>query len=374
MKVCYIGFARYPGVGAIAMYEHSRNLAKLGADVHVVATAEKGKRGEELEGVTVFLVESPSVKKLSVYPLLFIKKAYAYLKTFPDGAFDIIHVVHFSGSSFFPVFLRKKAKKWVFFTGSGPIQGGLISKVGWWIQSAESRFFDHLILRDKSHIPPFSYRKDGDITIVPIGADFNLFSPGKSDIREKYGIDPDEFLFLYVGTLHPIRRVETVLEAFNLMSENPEARLMVVGNSGTQRLRTYAETLTVEDRVVFTGTIPHREVPQYMRCCDVFVSHVPMTPDFDIQPPLKTVEALACGLPVIATNTLGNRRFISHKKNGYLTGDDAVSLKDAMVTLMEDEPLRRKLEKNAHSSVSMYNWETIVRDTLYPVYERLITD
>lgn len=372
MKVCHIGFARYPGIGAIAMYEHSRNMAKLGADVHVIATRDKGKKGEKIDGVTAFLVESHSVKKLSVYPFLFIMKAYAYLKTFPDATFDIIHVYHFSGSSFFPIFLRNKGKKWIFFTCSGPIRGGLISRIGWQIQSAESRFFNHIILRDESHIPPFSYRKDDDITIVPIGADFDLFSPGESGIREMYGIGPDEFLFLYVGNLHPIRRVETVIEAFKMVNKKKEARLMIVGNGGTERLRAYAEALKMEDRVVFTGGIPHKEVPLYMRCCDVFVSHVPITPDFDIQPPLKTVEALACGLPVIATNTLGNRRFITHGENGYLSGDDAVSIKNAMITLMEDESLKRKLGKNATSSVRMYNWEAIVKNKLLPAYERLV--
>lgn len=373
MKVCHVGFSRYPGIGSVAMYEYSRNLAKLGVEVHVIAAGDTDTRREQREEVTVFSVRSSSVKNLSVYPFLFMARVYRYLKRLPNSAFDIVHVYHFPGSSIFPVLLRDKSRKWVFFTTSGPIRGGCTSRMGWGVQSIESRFFDHIILRDASHVSPFSYRRDDEITIVPIGADFSLFSPGKSDVREIYGIGPEEFLFSYVGNLHSARRIETLLEALKMVIKEKEAKLMVVGNGGTKKLKKRAEALKVSDHVVFTGSVPYSDIPLYMRCCNVFLSYVPQTPEFDIQPPLKTVEALACGLPVIATDTLGNRRFITHRENGFLSGDDVLSVKNAMVTLMENESLRKNLEENARPSVRAYNWEKIVKEKLLPVYEQLIS-
>lgn len=371
MRVCHIGFSRFPGVGAMAMYEHSRNLAKLGVDVHVIAAGEK-QEDREIDGVHVSLLESHSVKKRCVYPLLFTCKLLSHVRTFSDSEFDIIHVYHFPGSFFLPLFLRNKGRKWVFFTTSGPIRGGITSHAGWKLQAFESRFFDHIILRDKSHVSQFKYRKE-KISIVPIGADLSLFSPGESKIREMYGIDPEEFLFLYVGNLHPARRIETLIEAVGMVNKERSARLMVVGNGGTQILKKYSEAAGM-GHVIFTGKVPHDDVPLYMRCCNVFVSYVPRTPEFDIQPPLKTVEALACGLPVIATDTLGNRRFITHTENGFLTADDAVSLKNAMIELMENEALTEKLAKNAGKSVIDYDWRTIVKKMLLPTYEWLISE
>jgi len=370
MKVCHIGFSRYPGIGSVAMYEYSRNLARLGIDVQVIAAGETDTKEKEIDGVTVLFIKSSSVKNLSMYPFLFLVRVYRYLKRVPDSAYDIVHVYHFPGSSSFPFLLRGKGKKWIFFTTSGPIRGGVTSRIGWSIQSAESRLFDHIILRDKSHTSPFSYTKD--ITIVPIGADFNRFSPGKSHMRDRYSVDPDEFLFLYVGNLHPARRIETVIEALKMVNEKREAKLMLVGNGGTKRLKKYAKDLKVSSQVIFTGSIPYEEIPLYMRCCNVFLSYVPVTPEFDIQPPLKTVEALACGLPVIATDTLGNRRFVNHRENGFLSGDDVLSVRNSMVTLMENESLRKELKKNARPSAQTYDWETIVRDKLLPAYEKLI--
>ena len=371
MRVCHIGFSQFPGIGTIAMYEYSRNLAKLGVDVRVIAAGEK-REEKEIDGVHVSLLESHSMKKRSVHPLLFTYRLLSYVRTFQDAEFDIIHVYHFPGSSSLPLFLRNKGRKWVFFTTSGPIRGGITSQVGWKLQSVESRFFDHIILRDESHIHQFKYRNNDEISIVPIGADLSLFSPGESSIREMYGIDPSEFLFLYVGNLHPARRLETVIEALKMVNKQKSARMMMVGNGGTQRLNHYAEAAGV-DGVIFTGSVPYDDVPSYMRCCNVFVSYVPQTPEFDIQPPLKTVEALASGLPVIATDTLGNRRFITHMENGFLSGDDAVSLKNAMIELMENEALTEKLAKNAEQSVTDYDWRAIVKKRLLPVYEQLIS-
>jgi glycosyltransferase involved in cell wall biosynthesis len=371
MRVCHIGFSQFPGIGTIAMYEYSRNLAKLGINVQVIAAGEK-REDREIDGVNVSLFESQSMKKRSIYPLLFTCKLLSHVRTFSDSEFDIIHVYHFPGSFFLPFFLKNKGRKWVFFTTSGPIRGGITSHIGWKLQSFESQFFDHIILRDESHIPQFKHRKNDDISIVPIGANLSLFSPGESSIREMYGIDPDEFLFLYVGNLHPARRVETLIDALKMVNKEKKAKLMVVGNGGTQRLKQYAEAAGTSN-VIFTGSVPYDDVPSYMRCCDVFMSYVPKTPEFDMQPPLKTVEALASGLPVIATDTLGNKRFINHMENGFLSGDDAVSLKNAMLELMENEPLTEKLAKNAEQSVTDYDWGAIVKKRLLPAYEQLIS-
>ena len=374
MKVCHIGFSRYPGIGSIAMYEYSRNLSSLGVDVSVIAAGETTEE-KIMDGVRVFFIHSSSVTNLSIYPLLFVIKCFLYLRKIPDDEFDIIHVYHFPFSSLLPVFFRSKAKKWVFFTTSGPVKGSLISFLGWKLQTLESRVFDHVILRDATHIPQFSYRKDNSITIVPIGANFQLFSPQPSSIRRDYGIDGKEFLFMYVGSLNPVRRIETLIDAVNILADEKNIRLMIVGNGWNEELKDYYYTAKGDrkETIIFTGEIPYDQVPRYLTAADCFISYVPITPEFTIQPPLKTVEALACGLPVIATNTLGNRRFICDRENGLLVGDDVSSISSAMLSIMHDSELREQLKRYARTSVQEYNWQRIVKETLLPTYERIIS-
>ncbi|MBU7000295.1 MAG: glycosyltransferase family 4 protein [Theionarchaea archaeon] len=372
MKTCHIGFSWYPGIGSISLYEHSQNLAKLGVNVQVVAAGRK-KEQKEMNGVHVSLFESPSVTNLSLYPLIFIYKTVKFLRSIPDYEFDIIHVYHFPGAFVFPLFLRKKGRKWIFFTTSGPVKGGIISKLGWAIQTFESRLFDHLILRDSSHVPQFSYRDPREITIVPIGADLDLFKPGSSTARKDLGIDENTFLFVYAGNLGRVRKIETLVDALKLLGSQ-KATLLVVGDGGTERLRLHAKTVGMENQVVCTGSVPYEKVAEYIRCGDVFLSYVPLTPEFDAQPPLKTVEALACGLPVIASTTKGNRRFVTHKENGYLVQDDAVSVYKAMAHLMEDESLRKKVAHAARPSVSDYGWGHIVKNSLLPTYRKILAE
>lgn len=371
MRVCHIGFSHYPGIGAVSMYEHSQNLAKLGADVHVIAAGDTTEN-KKVHDVNVSFIKTPSVKNLSVYPLLFSEKALSYIRNFPPSAFDIAHIYHFPSSFLLPVLERIKASNWVFFTSSGPVRGGIVSKAGWEMQRFESHFFDHIILRDKSHIPVFSYREKDDITIVPIGADLDIFSIGNSSIRQKYGVKDEEFLFLYAGTLHPLRNIEVLVDSLKNVAKKYPVKLMLVGDHGTERLQKHAAAIGIQDKVICVGSVPYTEVPSYMQCCDTFISYVPITPEFTIQPPLKTVEALACGLPVIATDTLGNRRFITCRENGLLSKDDAASIQAAMIEIIKNESLREKLKKNARPSVSQYSWNKIVKENLLPLYERLV--
>lgn len=371
MKVCHIGFSRYPGLGSIAMYEYSRNLSFLGVDVSVIAAGKTTGEGI-IDGVRVFFMKSPSVTNLSIYPLFFVLKCIFYMRKIPDHEFDIIQVYHFPFSSLLPFLFRSKSKKWVFFTTSGPVRGSFISFLGWKLQTLESWIFDHVILRDEAHKIQFSYRKDDTITIVPIGANLGFFHDQKSSIREKFRIDPDMFLFTYAGSLNPVRKIETLIDSLKSVLTHEEAALMIIGNGWSERLREYAQVNHMEDHVIFTGEIPYDQVPVYLAAANCFISYVPITPEFDIQPPLKTVEALATGLPVIATDTLGNRRFIRHGENGVLTGDDASSMSSAMLLVMHNDSLREKVQKNARKSIEEHDWKKIVSQKLLPAYERIL--
>jgi glycosyltransferase involved in cell wall biosynthesis len=354
------------------MYEYSRNLSLLGIDVCVVAAGEKNKE-KTVDGAQVSFLKSSSVTNLSIYPLFFVLKCLLYLRNLPDNAFDIIHVYHFPFCSLLPAVYRSKGMKWVFFTTSGPVKGSFISYLGWKLQTLESQIFDHVILRDASHIPQFSYRSDSTITIVPIGADLKFFAPHPSSIRETYGIDEDVFLFTYVGSLNAVRKIETLIDALDTGFNGEKVALMIVGNGGTQRLKEYAQEKNIIDHIIFTGEILYGRVPEYLAVADCFISYVPITPEFDIQPPLKTVEALAMGLPVIATNTLGNRRFIRDGENGLLTGDDVHSISSAMLHILKNPSLREQLKKNARPSVQEHDWQKIVSEKLLPTYERILS-
>ena len=122
----------------------------------------------------------------------------------------------------------------------------------------------------------------------------------------------------------------------------------------------------------FLGYIRYAEVPKFLSAMDIAISYIPIVPAFDSQPSGKTVEYLACSLPVIATNTEGNRRFISNGINGLTCRDDSDSLSKAIIRLCLDISLRKKLAKNARSSIEDYDWRKIVRERIVPAYRKVL--
>jgi glycosyltransferase involved in cell wall biosynthesis len=124
--------------------------------------------------------------------------------------------------------------------------------------------------------------------------------------------------------------------------------------------------------VFFLGYVNYAEVPKFLSVADIAISYVPIIPAFDAQPPVKTVEYLACSLPVIATSTRGNKRFIVHEWNGLLTKDDPTSLSEAIIRLSEDAHLRETLSRRARSSVKNHDWKTIVHRRILPAYQKIL--
>jgi glycosyltransferase involved in cell wall biosynthesis len=110
-----------------------------------------------------------------------------------------------------------------------------------------------------------------------------------------------------------------------------------------------------------------------VRAFDIGAAFIPDKPQYRNQPPLKTVEYLATGLPVAATDTPGNRRFVTHDENAEVAAPNVDAYADSLVELATDEEYRNRLSERARESVLEYDYERIVTDRLIPLYERLQT-
>ena len=121
------------------------------------------------------------------------------------------------------------------------------------------------------------------------------------------------------------------------------------------------------------GFVSYSEVPLYLNAADVGISFIPQTKEYDVQPPRKTVDYLACGLPVIATDTKGNKRFVKDGENGFLVNDTRECIASGMKRLLNFKQYE-KMKKFARQSVIQYDYENIIDSILLPVYKRLVND
>lgn len=153
-------------------------------------------------------------------------------------------------------------------------------------------------------------------------------------------------------------------------------KLILIGGeeSDISRLKKIAEKLSINKKVIFIGHVLYKDVPKYLNIADIGISYIPKNEMYDVQPPLKTAEYLACSLPTIATNTAGNREFIVDRHNGVLCSDDPGMFGATIVRLVKDRALFNKIKNNARKSILKYDWKNIINECLLPLYIKQIKE
>lgn len=120
--------------------------------------------------------------------------------------------------------------------------------------------------------------------------------------RNRLGISAEATVFGSVSTLNDYEGFDTVIDAMAVQSD-PDVVLLLVGDGPARgRLAQRAQAAGVADQVVFTGRIPHDQVRAHLAAFDVFVVPRRETPVTRLVPPIKPLEAMAVGLPVLASD------------------------------------------------------------------------
>ncbi len=151
-----------------------------------------------------------------------------------------------------------------------------------------------------------------------------------------------------------------------ILSDLPDTGLIVVGD-GPQRddLVAQAQELNVHERVRFVGTVPKGQVFAYLKACDVFV----LNSSYEGLPHVL-LEAMAAGLPVIATHVGGVPEVIDHQSNGLLIPPgDSKALKEALMRLRSDPIGTNEMVRKGSETLTRFGLHTMVQQT-----EAIITE
>lgn len=371
MKVCHIHKFYYPGFGITEFNQFTKYTAQFGLDVIVISKGKSSDKTEEM--INNIKIKRIAIDDVSFPTLTFLKEASKIIK---NEKFNIVHTYFFRGCGVLPLLCPNKKIKFLLDIRSGNIRGGIISNLANLVTKLESFGFDAVSTLDENLTKRiFGKSKREKYFIFPMGVDLNLFKKKiSSEIKDKLCLRPNDSIILYCGHTSPLRKLHIVIEGFyNALKKRQNLKLMFIGDGpDTPRLRKIAESLGIAERVLFTGFIKYEDVPSYLSAGDIAVSFVPITQEFDIQPPTKTLEYLACGLPTIATDTKGNRRFIKNRYNGLLIKDNASSLERAIIELLDNHKLRETIISNSGNFLSEYDWKNIVKNKIMPAYKILL--
>lgn len=165
----------------------------------------------------------------------------------------------------------------------------------------------------------FKYGVKTPIYVIPTGLDFSMFNTdGVSqdtiqNIRNTYGIRPEDKLIVYIGRLAEEKSVDIPIEGFRYV-DDPTIKFLIVGD-GPQidDYKKLVKTYHLEQQVLFAGKKLREEVPAYYACADCFVSA-----SLSETQGMTFIEALACGLPVFARPDEVLEELVIENVSGYL--------------------------------------------------------
>ena len=180
--------------------------------------------------------------------------------------------------------------------------------------------------------------------------------------REK-GLTPRTVL--YVGTLEPRKNITMLIEAFGKLASNPEyddTTLMIGGSKGWyyEEVFTTAERLglTASGRVRFLGRVPDEELPLWYNVASVFV-FPSMYEGFGLPP----LEAMACGTPVITSNTSSLPEVVGDA-GIVLPHDEPVQWAGAMQAVLDNPAISAELGAKGLQRSKQFNWDRAAKETL----------
>lgn len=212
---------------------------------------------------------------------------------------------------------------------------------------------------------------EGSFRVMENGTDFPY---GKAPLqatdalRTKYGIRPEEFVFLFVGRMMWYKNIRLILDTLYRMKQQGMAlrAFLIGGGYDLEDIRKYAEQLGLQDQVIFTGPIYDREYLRvFYSITDVFL--FPSTYDTS---GLVVKEAAACDVPSLLVRGSCAAEGVTDGVDGFLAQEDANDCARILLDACSD---RKKMEKiHAAAGQNLYtSWETVI-DCAYQRYTEIL--
>jgi glycosyltransferase involved in cell wall biosynthesis len=209
------------------------------------------------------------------------------------------------------------------------------------------------------------------VKVLHNGVDLVKFRPlaGKKDeMRRKLGIPQNAFIILTVRRLVYKNGVDTLIEGANItVKKNPHIVFLAVGkgpDSDSVKLR--IQQLGIEDNFKLAGFVSDADLPSYYNVADLFV--LPSKSGEGL--PLVALEAMACALPVIATDVGGIREVLKEDYGKLVPPNQPELLAEAILDFAAQDFSKRKVELRAMME-EKFSWDANV-ERLVEIYEELI--
>lgn len=358
LRVLQVADVYYPHPGGIP--EHIKHLAEglsaRGHHVEILSARFPKKNFPDWEdppniirvGRSVRIPANKSMSSITVSARLSKKVKEIILR----GRYDIVHT-HGPIAPVLPLLAVKHANCKVvstFHAAHGDslgyeIFGGYLRK---WHDRIDGRIAVSPVARDSvaRYFP-------GEFRIIPNGVDVKRFNPDNPPLPHLSGARN----ILFVGRLEPRKGAKFLFQALPfVLRKVPDARLVVVGTGMTRWYKRFIDP-SVKHRVLFEGFVNPDILPRYYTSSEVFCSPATGGESFGI----VLLEAMASGVPIVASDIPGYRCVMEHGAEGYFAEpEDPQSIAEALIRVLLDPNAREMGKRGREKATSLYSWERVV--------------
>lgn len=284
-------------------------------------------------------------------------------KILREEQFDVIHL-HEPLMPALPLTVLATSKS----VNVGTFHAFAQSHIGYYYGRYVLRYFTNkLDARIAVSLPAYDFISQyfkGDYEIIPNPIDLNRFSKRAEPLAQ---FQDGKLNIIFVGRFSERRKgFKFLLKAFNYVRQQlPNVRLIVVGKGDTRGYQRYLRNNNIQN-VVFTGFVSDEDLPRYYQSAHVFCAPSIGGESFGI----VLVEAMASGLPIVASDIPGYASVVEHGKQGLLIEPKNIEmLAMSLIRLLADQNLRQQMSEAGRAKAPQYSWKSVAQKVL-EIYER----
>jgi len=357
MKVLFVSDIYYPHVGGVSehIYHLANEFEKIGNHVSILTSNMDGKFRPDEDRV-IRVGDSMIIRSNRSHSRIAYRVSKSALSRIVNK-FDIIHIHGIIGPTL-PILTLMVSRRINILTFHPTFDYSHLLKI---FKGYLKRYFkriDGKIAVSKTARDSIEKYFPGDYKIIPNGVDIKRFKQGNPTV----GLTNE---ILFVGRIEPRKGLQYLINALPIVKkEIPEIKLTVAGG-GYKGMRLYIPE-EVKDLIQFLGFVEPDKLPEIFRRANIFVSPATYGESFGI----VLIEAMASGIPVIASDIPGYRCVIEHGKNGLLVPPrDPEEIANAIIRVTKNRDLNSYLIKEGLKSAERYSWDKIAKKVLNFYYE-----
>ncbi|KPJ60048.1 MAG: hypothetical protein AMJ46_08595 [Latescibacteria bacterium DG_63] len=362
LNVAIVSHAYYPQYGGVSEHVHhvAGELRKRGHRVTVITCGHRNSCPAHEDGI-VRLGSNILVRHNGAYANLTVGwNIYGKMKrVLREGRYDVVHV-HCPLVPVLPLAATRTSRDVALF---GTFHASAKSNAGYFLFKPLLQKFHRRITGKIAVSTPardFVHKYfGGEYRIIPNGVDPDRFKPDNPPLEE---LMDGTLNILFVGRPDPRKGLEHLIRAMEIVHarSNSPVRLIVIGDGPRRPSYEAMVADELKDSVRFVGSVSNELLPRYFSSAQVFCSPATRNESFGI----VLLEAMASGVPLVASDIPGYRTVVSHGEEGMLTeAGNHEKIAETILLLLSDEKLRKEMGTKGRQKAFQYSWTSVAQQT-----------